>query len=394
MGASVRSAAQSALQAGFLPMGTDLFADADLTFGGPWKQVVDYPAGLTRELDRFECDGWMYTGGLENYPAQVAAMAARYPLLGCGGKVLQQVRSPQRLAAVLEAADLRYPRTVPLPEADRLVRVETGVRWLVKTCRGSSGMGVRPLRSRARHAQTSTIHGDGYLQQRIDGNSCAALFLAGAEQTILVGLTRQLVGESWTGAAPFQYCGSIGPYPQLPVGVFAEVERIGQVLAKAFSLIGLFGVDLILASNQVWTIEVNPRYTAAVEIVERVLGMPLLDRHVRACQQQVGGQALAGSLIGLCQSVGSSGCHGKVVLFARQRVTIERKFTEWALAAPCQEGWPQLADIPRPGTVIEPGQPVVTLFAAAESVVVVEEALRARVAQTQRKLYGAPNSRP
>jgi predicted ATP-grasp superfamily ATP-dependent carboligase len=46
-----------------------------------------------------------------------------------------------------------------------------------------------------------------------------------------------------------------------------------------------------------------------------------------------------------------------------------------------------VADIPRPGTLFRPGQPVVTIFAAGDSAAQVERALRARVAQTQRKLY-------
>jgi predicted ATP-grasp superfamily ATP-dependent carboligase len=378
-------------------LGADLFADADLKFGGPWRQITDYPAGLAWWLDQTECDGWMFTGGLENYPAQVAAMAAQRPLLGCGGEVLQKVRSPGRLAAVLEAAGLRFPKTLALPTVDPVPFTETAGRWLVKTSRGSSGMGVRPLAApltdqarsaQARSAPTDLLNGDCYLQQRIDGSPCSALFLARAGQAELLGLTRQLVGEPWTGAAPFQYCGSIGPHPWLPAGVSAQVKRIGAVLAKTFGLVGLFGVDLIRAGSQVWTIEVNPRYTAAAEVVERVSGMPVLGRHIRACQQQAGEQELVGEMDRPSRAVPAAGYHGKAVLFAQQPVAVSGGFTRWALESPCRAGWPQLADIPWPGTVIRASQPVVTLLAAGDSAAQVEGTLRERVAETRRKLYG------
>jgi len=400
VGASVRSAAHSALRAGFHPLGADLFADADLKSGGPWQRIVDYPEGLARWLDTVECDGWIYTGGLENYPRQIAEMAARHPLLGCGGELLKAVRSPGKLAAVLEENGLRFPETIPLSSPLAFPDAENAERWLLKTCLGSSGGGVRSLtdfladRSQGNptpwareEAPGKLPRQDGYLQQRIDGESHAGLFFAHAGQTELLGLTRQLVGETWTGAAPFQYCGSIGPPPRLPDGLLAEVERIGKVLATMFGLVGLFGVDLILAVSQVWTLEVNPRYTASAEIVERITGEPVLARHLLACRSRRGEQGDAGKQIGAFRPVRSSGCHGKAILFARQRVTIGQEFTRWALGKPYRTGWPQWADIPRPETVIQAGQPVITLFATGDSAAEVEGALRERVAQTERKLY-------
>ena len=41
---------------------------------------------------------------------------------------------------------------------------------------------------------------------------------------------------------------------------------------RAFGLVGLFGVDLILRDGEPWPVEVNPRYTASVEVLELALG--------------------------------------------------------------------------------------------------------------------------
>ncbi len=87
-----------------------------------------------------------------------------------------------------------------------------------------------------------------------------------------MGATWQLVGTGWTGAPAFCYAGSVGPVePQTHLD--AQWERIGSTIARRFRLVGLFGVDAILDGHTVWPIEVNPRYPASVEVLERALGI-------------------------------------------------------------------------------------------------------------------------
>ena len=55
--------------------------------------------------------------------------------------------------------------------------------------------------------------------------------------------------------------------------------RLGNILAEQFELMGLFGVDFVLEGERVWSLEVNPRYTASVEIVERFTGVSAIAKH-------------------------------------------------------------------------------------------------------------------
>src|SRR5947209_3741369 len=65
-----------------------------------------YPHGF-RDLVGAGLPGpWMYTGGLENWPRLVGAMARRRPLWGNGRAVLQAARSPTRWTRALRAAGL------------------------------------------------------------------------------------------------------------------------------------------------------------------------------------------------------------------------------------------------------------------------------------------------
>src|SRR5947208_1889700 len=141
VGASARAAAFSALRAGLRPECIDLFGDADLAALCPTQRLAarEYPRGFARsDLSRTR-DPWLYTGGLENWPALVDQLAAaRQPLWGNRGDVLRRTRSPLVLPKVLQDAQLPCPA---------IHFVDGGVpaqrRWVLKPLRGSGGVGIR-----------------------------------------------------------------------------------------------------------------------------------------------------------------------------------------------------------------------------------------------------------
>jgi predicted ATP-grasp superfamily ATP-dependent carboligase len=217
-------------------------------------------------------------------------------------------------------------------------------------------------------------------QRRIAGVPCAAVFTAIDGASVLIGVTRQLVGEAWLGAHGFQYCGSIG---QLPVSdaVRSTVEQIGQVLTEEFELTGLFGVDFVLDGDNVWIIEVNPRYTASVEICERATGIDAITAHVAGISH-VPVQRLIAS------SVASPLTHGKATLFAKRDIEISPIFADMSLAEALRTPWPKLADISPAGTRVEAGRPILTVFVEGRDVNDVEQRLRERVLELEQLLYG------
>jgi predicted ATP-grasp superfamily ATP-dependent carboligase len=212
----------------------------------------------------------MYTGGLENYPRLVARLARLRPLWGNSAEVLSRVRDPWRLSRALAEAGLAFPP---------LARSAAGGQWLVKPLRGSAGLGVRratagDLRERPRR----TI-----LQQFIEGASCSALYVAAGGRAVLLGATRQLLGSDFGLTSEFLYAGSIGPLVLRP-DEHAKLQRLGDLLAEQFRLVGLFGIDFIRTPAEIWLLEVNPRYTASVEILERTSGRHFIALHAAACQ--------------------------------------------------------------------------------------------------------------
>src|SRR5207244_766786 len=265
-GGSVRAAAFSALRAGLQPWCADLFADADLRACCPALRIPShkYPSSFQEISGKAPPGPWMYTGGLENYPDLVERISASRPLWGNGTKALHVARSPVALAKIFRSNEIPFPAV-----HECLKDVPRQGRWLAKPWRGSGGTGIQLLNSVG--AKIKSIR-QIYFQEFIEGLPFSAVYVGLERGPKLLGITRQLVGEAWLHAAPFHYCGSIGPM-QLEPPIRSRVEKIGNAMTRDGSLRGLFGVDFVLSKGTPWPVEVNPRYPASTEILEYGLGI-------------------------------------------------------------------------------------------------------------------------
>ncbi len=378
VGASARAAAFSALRAGFSPCCMDLFADEDLRRRCAVTRLAeDYPAGFRSFIDSDRPGPWMYTGGLENWPRLVEDMAQRRPLWGNGRKPLVFSRHPTYLVELLQMWDMPVPALVPLYE-----RSDWKGRLLIKPRKGAGGSGIRFWTKETRPLKKPTT----YCQEFIEGESISLLFLGGEGRSRLLGLTRQLVGSPWLHAEPFRYCGSIGPLDPAIVERPA-LEELGELLAsecglEGCGLEGLFGVDGIWRDGTFWLVEVNPRYTASIEVLEHATGWPTLAWHAQVFQH---GRfpALPPPAVPVDRHV------GKAILFARDDLVFPSDGPWMAELRSPTPVWelPSFADIPAIGARIPAGRPVLTFFAASSSASACEEALRAIAADLDHWLF-------
>lgn len=356
LGASTRAAAFSALRAGLMPTCADLFADLDLAAHASTVRVEGqgYPEDLQHAAVSALPGPWMYTGALENRPDLIEHISGRgtrplRPLWGNRPDVLQAVRAPFRVVSCLKEAGLPHPRCLPSnrkPPANQ--------RWLMKPVHSAGGAGILPANQTGLPSHDDRF----YLQQFIEGLPCSAVFVGEETGARLLGITRQLVGEGDWGAKPFAYCGSIGPIiPEGPAR--QQFEAIGSALTQGFSLRGLFGVDAILKGDTVWPVEVNPRYTASVEVLEHALGFTALALH-RAVFEARDSTSVIPSTSTATDIV------GKAVLFAKDRVRAPDT-RPWLETKPWSH-LPEVADIPHPGLEIAAGRPMFTVFTRGDSI--------------------------
>jgi predicted ATP-grasp superfamily ATP-dependent carboligase len=370
LGASTRAAAFSALRAGFAPACADLFADRDLRSIALGERVAAaaYPEALAAAAERFPPGPWIYTGSLENYPELVAGISGRRPLWGNDAPTLRAVRNPLAVYESLRRVGLKAP----------LVRRDLGGlkhdgSWLVKPLASGGGRGIVPLCE----DHDATAAPRCYYQERIAGPSFAAIFVAarGGSPASLCGVTRQIIGHP---GFPFAYAGSLGPY-RLAAGVVEQVKLLGRVLAAAFGLVGLFGIDFVLRDGAPWPVEVNPRYTASVEVLELALGRPLLAYHARACDPAASTAPVVPPAMPRAKVV------GKLIVYASEPCRFPDA-SEPASGPDDPFALPTIADVPDPGARFEPGEPVLTVFAYGSTPSACRHGLRRQRAYWRRRL--------
>jgi predicted ATP-grasp superfamily ATP-dependent carboligase len=367
VGASARATAFSLLRAGCEVVAADLFADADLARACKVTRIANYPEGLADWLAETRCDGWLYTGALENHPDLIDRMAKIRPLLGNEGDVLRKVRDPLWLQDLCNDLGFNFPETKP---CDGTHPGEG--EWLHKTGQGGNGSGVTKQSEPGGLPPRSS----GFWQRYIPGTPGSAIFLAEDNDSLSMWApTQQLVGQAWTGAQGFNYCGTLATW-NLPETAIDVLNSIGISLAVTTRLRGIFGIDFIFDGERVWLIEVNPRVTAAVEVVERTTGNNLLAEHLATFKVH------SDPLRQIAKPTA-----GKVILYAKHPLAVSRSLSEKLLADAGPRHSPQLADIPNPDTPIAVGEPILTMLADGTDIATVEAELRERVAALECELY-------
>jgi predicted ATP-grasp superfamily ATP-dependent carboligase len=348
-GVSARALARSALAAGWNVVALDGFGDRDLVEHQPQslRHVLAHPfrpALAARLAAGIRADAVAYASNFENFPSALATLAAGRALWGNAPSVLRRVRRAESMTAVLRKAGLPAPR-LGHESPDRVA-----TRWLVKPRRSGGGRGIRPWTPGDRVRRTE------YLQELIEGTPGSFVFLADGRDITPLALTRQLVGDPRLGGWGYCYVGSQlasrrHPLFEAQAAVLATAVRAAATLTRAFGLVGFNTVDFMARDGAAWPVELNPRHSASVELIERELGTSLFGAHV---------DAVHGVLPRTPHDpLGWDGVPGKAVLYARRRFTMTG--SDALLRAP------DVADVTPDGAAVPAGTPVCTVFARGAS---------------------------
>jgi predicted ATP-grasp superfamily ATP-dependent carboligase len=247
-GASGRAAAAAMLRRGWSPVVFDVFADADTQQLAPSKRCDSFG----EMADKIRSDAalvgipWMYTGGFENLPHLIDEISQDHPLMGNPSAVVAAVRDPFRLRDALAKIGGKMPRMQRKPP------VPKGT-WLCKSRFSGGGRSIHPFRT--------YVQDDDYLQEYLIGESVSAVF----EGDCMIGTSKLIDGKPWLNVASFHYCGNLrddrSPHRE-------EFARLGRELAAAFGLVHFWGIDAIANDDGLHILEINPRYTASMELFD------------------------------------------------------------------------------------------------------------------------------
>ncbi len=287
IGFSTRAISDSAVRAGYPILTVDAFEETDranpaesyFPRGVPLDQIG--PEQLVELAQGLDFESVVYAGGMEHDPAILERLCQGKVLLGNSSRTLRDVRSPHTLFRFLKQNGYHFPET--LLEGTALKPVNDG-QWLLKNRASAAGWAVRqwdgdwPLPS-----------GD-YLQRCLSGRVCSFSFVANCKRTEVIGLSEQLVGLPAFGGRDFFWCGNLlpltstEPKTDLPAALLPELRRLANDLTREFHLFGLNGADFILVDGKPFFLEVNPRYSASMELIDSALNTNVFNWHIQACR--------------------------------------------------------------------------------------------------------------
>jgi predicted ATP-grasp superfamily ATP-dependent carboligase len=345
-GVSTRAAAESAARAGFDVTAIDAFGDLDqhprVDARALWGAFTARAA--VRAVADVECDAVAYLAPFENHLGAVRALATNRTLWGNSPDVLTRVRDPFVVANMLRARGFAAAKVAQdFLTAEALAKAvgPADGEWLLKPL--ASGGGHRIRRWRAGEA----IPRGYYLQEFVDGAPGSVVFVAAGGRAVALAVLRQLIGDIAFGASGFQYCGNILD-PSFEDAVADRAADLARAAADAFGLVGVNGIDFVVRGMIPAAVEVNPRWCASMELVERAYGFSVFGAHAAACMD---GSLPEFDVARARHPVRTA--FGKAIVFAREDVT--------ALAVDSDH----VGDVPRPRSRIRAGRPVCTVFAEA-----------------------------
>lgn len=210
-----------------------------------------------------------------------------------------------------------------------------GKKFLVKPIVGAGGKGIK----RFEETNEKTDFRGMMLQEFIEGQNVSASVLSTPDEAKAILTSRQILGEDGLGQPDeFAYCGNVVPYTE-----DVQVKKTAEDAVMELLLLGSNGVDMIHTGEDIYVIEVNPRFQGTFECAEEVLGINMVDAHIKAC---------SGTLIEIPQP---NKFAVKMVIFAKRRCIAGNLDFEGVY------------DIPERNVIIEKDEPAATVIASDES---------------------------
>lgn len=261
-------------------------------------------------------------------------------------EIMEEVNDKSKLPHLFNSMDIPHPETESMDNASSL-----GFPLMLKPKLGSGGMQNMVIRDeneltifKERNDACEFI-----AQEFVEGIPCSASVICTGEEAVVVALNEQLIGIPWLTRLPFAYCGNITPFHSR---FDNEMIQYAQKLAVELGLLGSNGIDFILTEKGVQVIEVNPRFQGSIDTVEPSMGINIFDAHIK-------------SFAGELPQTKEAACFAaKNIVYADKKVVIDKGISDYLMRC---TNLKQAADVPQPGSVIFPDEPITTMLATSKT---------------------------
>ncbi|MEM1539908.1 MAG: ATP-grasp domain-containing protein [Candidatus Bathyarchaeia archaeon] len=299
--------AASAKSAGYNVYAVDYFDDIDLKWfcddyestlknykDKKLKNVSFNPQALFNLAKNFvkkhHVDAILLSSGFDDQIDILYELNNIVPILGNSPKNIKNVREKQRFFKELKALGIPHPETAVIKSfwEAKEAAAKIGYPVILKPAGGFGGIGIRVALNPSQLAEAFSsafkTAGRVVVQKLVRGVHASISLLANKKEVKILSINEQLLGlPSVFQEEPFGFCGNIVPL-QTTESLLEKCQFIAEKIALHFGLIGSNGIDIVVSEDGTpYVIEVNPRFQGTLGCVEKVLGINLVDAHVKAC---------------------------------------------------------------------------------------------------------------
>jgi len=382
VGFSARAAAQSAKRQGFKVVAVDLCADRDLLEDCSAHYRLDNPNWPDAMASKHPTATLLLTGGMEHRTAWVDRCHSHSERFGSTGVQLQSMRKLANWAKWAAASDLGWPKTMSVEEFESQPILSVGNSdWLVKPFQSGGGIEIGTIDFDVRNQPLNRE--SVYIQQRMAGETIGVTFLSSLFGSTFIGATAAWATESSATDRRYVYRGSYGPIP-LSKNNVEKLQRFAAIAGRESGLLGVWQADFLLHEGELTLLEINPRWSASMDLLDVGLALRLVEKHNTSVRGMVTSNALDQLALKACE--GSlqwpERTLGKLIVYAVHPLIVTKCQSDmwwssrWTMDLPSEFNRCLFADIPTAGTSIPAGGPILTVMnsgSAKESVLIALE---------------------
>lgn len=286
--------------------------DKNFTFG-------EIPQDIMPMVERLNVDHVVLAAGFED--ADVPASK----VLGNDPKIAKNVVNKVWLAGKLKELGIPHPRIFK--------RDEVEFPCVAKPIKGGGGIKNFLVKDESMMPEEEGVY---FFQEYVTGTPLSVSVLSTGKEAMPIALNEILVGKKWLGQEKeFGYCGNVTPYN---TKFKEQMYDISRKLIPALGLVGHNGIDFIVNSDGPRVLEINPRFTGAVDSVELATGENLFKAH-------------ADAINGKLYEISAKQYGVKAIMFARRHTVVSGDLLK-----------PMIADVPKIGNVYENGEAICTIL--------------------------------
>lgn len=327
VGFSTRHVVSSAFRAGYRVCAIDHFCDRDLrdsTFAcTSFEELTEIPGIISQICSEHPVDAIIATSGAEELETLPV------PLLGCNPRIAARFLDKGQAQEFFEAGGW------PVPAIARPGRFPA----ILKPRKGAGGWrNALVSSSEDINSWEETFPDVPYLLQEVaPGIPVSVCCATDGRRARALAVNLQILRG--TGDARYGFCGSQTPFRH-PMS--REMRRMAEDIASASGCRGVIGIDFLLTEDRIFPIEINPRFVATLDTIERATGLNLVQIHVDACHGILPGEIPEPERVAV-----------RKILFAPRGITISDDLSPLI---------PSVADVPVPPAEFPAGDAVISVY--------------------------------